>query len=412
MALAYRGQLGATDELAGRVHWVRRELDNRLPFEADGAVALDRAVAGGGLEWAHAGSLLGRPHRLGVGVDVDAQRDDRRRFENRLGRRGALRLDQGEDVTAWGVFAHDTLELRRDLALTAGARFDQVRFRVDDGYLADGDDSGSLAFDAASPALAVFWSLAPGLGLYAAASTSFETPTTTELASPTGGGFDDSLDAQCALNLELGAKGLLPGRLRWEAAVFRIDVRDELVPYELPDRPERSFFRNAGRSTREGVELGLAVEPLSGLVASLAYTGSWFRFDRFATPDGVFDGNSIPGVPCHQLHAALSFDHPSGWHAWWEVLWVGDFFADDANRVRAGSYVVSSLNVSRRCGLGPFEIEPFAGVTNLFDREYDGNVRINAGGGRYFEPAPGRAFHGGVSVRYWFGRTSAQDSDS
>lgn len=412
VALAWRRELGARDELSARVHGVRRQLDNWLPFESDGAVVLERAVAGGGVEWAHAGSLLGRAHRLGVGLDVDAQRDDRRRLENRRGRRGAMRLDQDEDVTAWGVFAHDTVELRPDLALTAGARFDRVRFEVDDAHLADGDDSGALDFDAASPALALFWSLAPGLGIYAAASTSFETPTTTELARPEGGGFDDSLDEQTALSFELGAKGLLPGRLRFEAAVFRIAVRDELVPYELPDRPERSFFRNAGRSTREGVELGLAVEPLAGLVASLAYTGSWFRFDRFSTPDGDFGGDDIPGVPRHQLHAALSFDHASGWHAWWEVLWVGDFFADDANRVRAGSHVASSLNVSRRFALGRFEVEPFAGVTNLFDREFDGNVRINAAGGRYFEPAPGRAVHGGVSVRCWLGRRSAHGSDS
>ena len=53
--------------------------------------------------------------------------------------------------------------------------------------------------------------------------------------------------------------------------------------------------------------------------------------------------------------------------------------------------------------LGRFAITPFAGVNNLFDREYNGNVRINAARDRYFEPAPDRNVYGGLSFRYDFG---------
>ena len=48
--------------------------------------------------------------------------------------------------------------------------------------------------------------------------------------------------------------------------------------------------------------------------------------------------------------------------------------------------------------IGAFEASPFAGVTNLFDAEYDAAVTVNAFGGRYYEPAPGRAFYLGARV--------------
>jgi iron complex outermembrane receptor protein len=43
-------------------------------------------------------------------------------------------------------------------------------------------------------------------------------------------------------------------------------------------------------------------------------------------------------------------------------------------------------------------VSPFLGISNLFNRLYVGSVVINAAGGRYYEPAPGRSFYIGVSV--------------
>jgi iron complex outermembrane recepter protein len=45
-------------------------------------------------------------------------------------------------------------------------------------------------------------------------------------------------------------------------------------------------------------------------------------------------------------------------------------------------------------------------VNNLFDERYPGNVRINAFGGRYFEPAPDRNLYAGVAAEYRFGATA------
>ena len=403
LGIAYRKSFGDRHTLTLRNYYLLRDFQNRLPFLDGGSVDLERLFLGGGLQYGYAGEVLGHAHRWVTGLDVDAQRDDRRRFDNLFGARGPLSFAQDEDVTATGAYLQSQVDLGRRVQLSAGARFDRVAFRVDDRFLADGDDSGSRTFDELSPSAGLLWSPLRAVNVYGNVSTSFETPTTTEFANPAGGGgLNPDLDAARSLNYELGVKGLLPGRLRYDVALFRVDVDDELVPFELPGQSGRSFFRNAGKSTREGLELGVAVEPLAGLRVSLAYTYSDFTYDRFATPAGVFDGSRIPGIPCNQLWAEVAWRHASGFFAAWEALWVDALFADDANSVRDGAYLVSNLRLGRLFRLGPLDVEPFAGVNNLFDRAYNDNVRINAFGGRFFEPAPDRNFYGGIRIRYHF----------
>jgi len=43
-------------------------------------------------------------------------------------------------------------------------------------------------------------------------------------------------------------------------------------------------------------------------------------------------------------------------------------------------------------------ILPFLGINNAFDTKYNDNIRINAFGGRYYEPAPGINIFGGIRV--------------
>jgi len=182
-----------------------------------------------------------------------------------------------------------------------------------------------------------------------------------------------------------------------------VKVEDELVPFELPGQPGRSFFRNASRSTRDGVEFGLVAGPLRGLTGTLAYTFSDFRYERHTTPSGVFDGNRLPGIPRHRLFLEAAYRHARGFYAVWDGQYVDDFPADDAGTVSTDSYWVSGLRVGQRLRVAGLELDPHVGVQNLFDRAYDANVRINAFGGRHFEPAPRRNFFGGLSLRWEFG---------
>jgi len=238
---------------------------------------------------------------------------------------------------------------------------------------------------------------------YATISTAFETPTTTEFANPAGGGFNQSLESQESTNYEIGIKRRA-GKQRFELALFHIDVDNELTPFELASQPGRTFFENAGSSTRDGLELSYKRDLARQIGFTAAYTYSDFVFDRFTDADGdVFDGNQIPGIPKDLLYLDLTWFGQSGLYATWDWTYTGELYADNANQTKVDSSRVSNLRIGLNRLYGDWEIAPFLGINNLFDEDYNDNIRINAFGGRYFEPAPERNAYIGISIRTRFG---------
>lgn len=406
LGLVYRNSFTETRQLALRSYYVGREFDNFLPFDVNsngqgGSVDLDRRFFGGGGDYTFTGPLFGRINNLVVGVEIDVQRDERKRFANDFGERGPLTTNQNEDVTGYGVYLQDEFHVRDDLRLTLGLRYDVLDYDVEDKI---GTGSGSRTFEQPSPMVGLLWNIGPSVNLYGNVSTSFEPPTTTELANPLAAtGFNQSLEAQKATNYEVGIKGLLPARSRYEVALFHIDLEDELVPFELAGSGQ-TFYENAGESTRNGLEASLVIQPLAGLTTTLTYTYSDFTFDKFRDVNGnVFDGNKTPGVPDNQFYADVSYFHSTGFYASANILYAGSFFANNANTVKIDSYAVANLRlgyIHERVG---WEISPFVGLNNVFNEKYNDNIRINASFGRYFEPAPEFNAYGGVTVRYNFG---------
>lgn len=395
-----------------RNYYIWKDFENRLPiFPAGHQVQFDRFLFGGGVDYTYTDDLFGRPNRLIVGVDVDRQDDDRLRWNDAMASAGSLFLDQNEQVTSVGLFVQNELTLAEDVELTLGLRYDEVEFDVSDRFLGDGrDDSGNLNFDEITPRISLAWSPSRAANLYVTYSTSFETPTTTELrpSTPASAGFNADLEAQTAKNYEVGIKGALAlarAQASYDIALYRIDVEDELVPRD--DTGNWEYFVNAGESSRKGLEASLSVEPdaIPGLKVSLAYTYSDFEYKKFVDNANVdFAGNRIPGVPEHQFFTEVSYYSSKGWYAIWDLLHVGDFYADDANQTRIDSHDVANFRAGYLGESGNWEISPYIGVNNMFNEEYFSNVRINAFGGRFYEPAPERNLYAGITLRYNFDR--------
>ncbi|MBN1240466.1 MAG: TonB-dependent receptor [Gammaproteobacteria bacterium] len=388
--------------LTARNYYVWRDFSNSLPFVNGGIVEFDRFFAGGGLSYTYDGFWLDRPNRVIVGIDYDDQDDDRMRFNNDFGSRGALTFDQNESVNSRGLFVQNELSVTEDLLLTMGVRFDRVEFDVTDRFLSDGDDSGTRSLDGTSPMLGLVYTLSPNLNLYANYSSAFETPTTTEFNDPSGGGgFNPGLDPQEAQNLEVGLRGLIADRHRYEIALFSIEVDDELIPFEVPGSPGRDYYVNAGKSSRDGVEFSLIAQPTDRLQATLSYTYSDFTYDQFIDANGQdFGGNTIPGTSENVLFGELSYRDPRGWFGALDVLFIDEQFANNANTAVNDSYTLSNVRFGYEHTAGSLLVTPFVAVNNLFDETYNANVRINAFGGRFYEPAPGRNAYAGVSLNY------------
>ncbi|SES76409.1 iron complex outermembrane recepter protein [Nitrosomonas marina] len=400
MGIRFRKRPTANQELSVTAHMLHRDFQNRLPFFDGGQVRFDRLVGGVAVQYRHDHRLFDRPNRLIIGLDYGIQNDDRQRFDNNDGKRGALTLNQIERVQNVGPFLRNEWRMHDKLDLVIGGRWDWLHFQAKDAYLSDGDQSGDKTFSQGSGTAGLVYHLNQQHQIYTNIATIFETPTSTELINnPTGrGGFNTGLKPQTSLSQELGVRGLIK-EFQYESALFYIYSWDEILPFELPEAPGRAFFRNAGESSRLGVETRMATPEWHGLRGEASYSYSDFRFEKYTIDNANLKNNVFPGIPEHRWEGLLRYAHPFGFYGQFHVQHVGTFFVDDSNSITNNAYTLGQLLFGWEKRFSWLEGGIFAGINNLFDERYNANTRINAAFGRYFEPGAPINIFGGIRIR-------------
>ena len=120
--------------------------------------------------------------------------------------------------------------------------------------------------------------------------------------------------------------------------------------------------------------------------------------------------NLVEVAPDYEFDEAGHFDradHPRlafverEWAHDWTNWWVPNRAGVEA-MLRASGFAIAAVHVGHQARVGPFEIEAFGRIDNLFDRRYAGSVIVGEGNGRFFEPAPGRTWTAGLSGRVRF----------
>jgi iron complex outermembrane receptor protein len=393
-----RGTLASGDEATVTLFGLARDLENPQTFAY---IRLKRTAYGSRAVFTRRGG------RVTAGLDVQRQRDDRTNFGNSGGSPDTVRsLDQLEHVTEIGPFVQAMVDVAPRSTVTAGVRYDRVSFGVSDRLVGDStidvkyrNDSGDRVMAAFSGSLGATLRANETVTMYASAGSSFETPTTTELANrpDTAGGFNRDLSPQRAWTYEVGARGA-----GWEVALYQADVRGALVSFEIPASPGRRFFRNAGSARYRGVELSAGTSIVRGLDGRVTWTYSDFRYRRYAFTAGgtthVLDGRRLPGIPQQALRLALRA-RPAALRGVWgeiETQYTSRYAVDDTLSRQTSPWWVTNLRVGREGG----RVAPFVAFQNVFNRKYVASVVVNAAAGRYYEPAPGRNMYVGLTATY------------
>jgi iron complex outermembrane receptor protein len=421
---ARRASFGA-GEVTAQVYGGTRRLYNPLTFAV---VGVDRRQGGAGVRFTVPATIGDIANRFSIGADAQWMNDARKNWANCNGLtavsatcpvvnvdKGNISLDQREIVTSAGPYIRDELEMG-GVRATVGLRADQMRFELKDRYLADNrDDSGVRTMGSVSPIIGLSARLTPLHSLYANVASAFETPTTTELGNQPDGsaGLNRDLKPQYSTTYEVGAKGLMLTRVQYDIALFDAEIRDELIPFATPTSNQRMFYRNAGRTRRQGVELALSGDA-GPVTLTSSYALSRFRFRDFQTATAQYSGNVIPGIPEHQLQLGATVrlfaaTQGTGFGSAWkrsfdyvtaDMLAKSKVWANDANADGASAPGFAVFNL-RTGGTG--RVSPVIAVQNLFDKKYIGSVAVNAAGAtvaatKFYEPAPRRTFYLGVSL--------------
>ncbi len=359
------------------------------------------------------------PASLATGVNVERQNDDRQGYENfigsgssqQLGVTGALRRDEDNRAVTREAYAQLEWPVTTTLAANAGVRAGRVTLSARDRFLSNGDDSGTLRYEYANPAVGLGWKVLPSLLLHVGAGRGFESPTLNELAYRADGlgGFNAALRPQKSSQVEAG--------LKWrgeavsiDATAFHTGTRDEIGV--LSNSGGRSSFQNVGRTRRSGVELAgdWQISPRWRTQWAVGTLKARYR-DGFLTCVGtpcptatvpVSTGNRIAGTSGGSAYAELAwrpFANTADGETALEWRGVKRTAVNDVNSEWAAGYGVMNLRVRRGWTFGPWRADVTARIDNLADRRYAGSVIVNDGNGRFYESAPGRGFWLGLSLR-------------
>ncbi|MFM9425044.1 iron complex outermembrane receptor protein [Variovorax sp. GrIS 2.14] len=388
------------------------------PLQSGGVINLARDYGGIDLRWSAKLQLADRPFDIVAGLAYDSLREWRTGYENYIGRITAPilgvqgRLRRNERNTVWNLdpYAQATWQFAERWTLEAGVRRSAVHFDSQDRYIigANGNDSGSARYEKTLPVVSLRYEVTPDVAVYTSAGRGFETPTLNELSYRAGGASGLNFALQPAVNdsVEVGVKAKVGGGLL-TAALFRTGTRDEIVTNT--NIGGRATFQNAGRTRRDGFELGWQHETANYWRTQLAYTLLDARYrDQFCSPspcaanNTVAAGNRIPGIARQSVFASFGWAPPEGWHAGAELRALSRIQANDVNNARAPGYMLAALEAGYAKRLEHWELNAFARVDNLFNRRYVGSVIVNEGNARYYEPAPGRNWTVGAGASYRF----------
>jgi iron complex outermembrane receptor protein len=419
----------------------------------DGYEAENRAtrtasrVLGATVQLSLLGELAGRANQLTLGASVDRGHTRFRQLEQEAdftpdrgtAATGPFELDTAVTGrnTAYGLYFTDTLSLTERLALTLSGRYNRATVRLRDDTGLEPELEGKHTFNRFNPALGLTYNPWQGFSLYGSYHEGFRVPTPVELtcadendpcALPVGFVADPPLEPVVAKTWEVGARGRFGGSLKWSAAAYRTELKDDIL--FVSTGVGLGFFTNADKTRRQGIELGLAGQtgPFEWF-ANYGFVDATFQssaslFNPVANPldpaqpptIDVSEGDRLPGIPRHTLRLGGLYRVSERFTVGAHVLYASSqFLRGDENNQRGklSDYTVVNLNLDYR--LSPSWVL-FVKVDNLFDTRYEtlGAFNRNA-----FDPAtgqpldqlgpverfvaPGAPRAGWVGVKYQFG---------
>ncbi len=366
-----------------------RDFYGKLPFENGGIVDLFRNYYGVGSRLTFQETKQKHSHQWQLGFDTSSQRDQRDRYQNLAGKQGEQEFSQLEQFGNIGIFLLDHIQWQKVL-LSTGLRLDIQNLGAD-------TVEEIQKYTVFNPSLGLSYTLADQHRVYANFSTSFETPTLSELsANPNGGeGLNLDLMPSKAINYELGWKNRTSSGYL-EATTFYIESSNEILPYELEAFPGRAFYRNAGATSRFGLELAGSYQWNKWAIQA-SMTQAQYRLEGLDTANEV-EGKKIPGIPSSQFFFQLKYRSASDWQWVLSGEHSGAFFANDSNSVEIKAYQKVRFQGQKTVQTQWGKLDFFGGINNVLNTTYFDNIRLNAFGGRFYEPAPGRNFYFGLSL--------------
>lgn len=259
------------------------------------------------------------------------------------------------------------------------------------------------------PQLGAAYQLTPAVELRASLGKTIGSPSLNVFNQTPPAGFDsqwfwDRIEPEISTGIDLGARIRL-GQVYLDPTIYYARTRNKGVNVYDPVTGT-VWSQNVGKTAAYGLQLaaGWSITPSLQLVSSLSYSRSRFT-DDVRTAGGAtlaVDGKQLPDVPKWMASLGAVWRH-RGFTVAPTAQYVGRRWATSNYDERVDAYWLADLTASygEKTRWGSWTAS--AGVMNLFDRKYIGQVStsdINTASGRIFFPGAPRTAFASLSLRF------------
>lgn len=368
--------------------------------------------------------VFNRKNILSLGMDFAHQSGPFTEFDNQYGSKGiSVQNLYNPELSNIGFYFLNHLNIVEEkLDLYVSGRFDKNVFSKSIS-IPFGFTDTLRKFQRFTPKVGLNYKIIPTIAVYSSYGESFDFPALSELGNnPLSSNIKYSLNPdltpQRSQNFELGIKGNLLNfdsefmrKLFFEVTYFNYMIHDEIVPFVIS---QKTYFRNAAKTSREGVEIGFKSEPFEEIELVINYTITNFKYKDYKTtvysPSGTtiedYTGNFVPSVPKGIFNFILAYEFEMSEEISGLLIWDCDYIAkmyvNDKNTASSSPYFYGNVMAGINYSDDFINFIIFAGAGNIFDKRYSSFININEYYGRYFETGEPRNIYGGLTLSYKF----------
>lgn len=323
------------------------------------------------------------------------------------------------DYQSASPYLHAEISPTARLRLTAGLRYDAIRYEMSNGlaagpveatvngatryYYQIGD--ASVDFSHLSPKFGLTYALHPGAHLYASHNRGFRVPSEGQLfrAGSDTAPASAQVRAENALSLkpikadqtELGLRGELAG-WQYDAVAYLLRKRDDLVS-QRDLATNVTVNVNAGETEHKGVELGLGRTFGERWRFDTAVSYAKHTYVDWVTNTADFSGKEMETAPRWLTNTRLSWTPWRGTRAQLEWVRIGSYWLEASNDPAFGKYEghdLFNLRISHQVNR---HLALFGRIMNLTDERYADSASVSSNT-RVYSPGLPQAWYAGVEL--------------
>lgn len=299
-----------------------------------------------------------------------------------------------EDISA--VYAELKYQVTDKLIATANARYDHMEYDYTNYLARGGAASWDKDFNEQSYRLGATYKLEENSIFFANVSTGFRVPTIDQLYAGDilSGRYDyennPDIDTEKTYNYEIGYRGQ-EGMFTYDIAIYQLD-RDDMITRNggnyVGDTNGSIMYGNFADVRNRGLEFSINSDRTKTFHFALNYTyldAEYTRYDEYQLildgngpsrggdyVEGFYDlaGNTVPRTSKHTVYLEGNYQATANWLLTAGLNYRSSQYADEMNRIKVDGYSLLDLRTTYNTNVFGLDMEFFAKVDNLFDKQY------------------------------------------